>query len=635
MSSAFESVHPVKQKFSWLSFGEVKPSGWIKEQMQKDLKGFVGHLDELVPDLIIEDDIYGKNRLTRKVDVKSVGNIREGDDINVQYLWWNSETQSNWWDGFIRHAILLNDKKALHKSEKYIHRILNTQDADGYLGIYDEDLRYHFYDENGELWAKATLLRSLLAWYEFAKESKVLKAIERAVENVMIHYPVYESTPFKSIYRKAGGLTHGLVFTDILDQLYQLTKNESYLEYALFLYQNFSEEISFEDAAFKNLINPSFKLKGHGVHTYEHLRPLIVACYTNGHEDLKKALEIFSSRIEKEITPAGGPAGDEWILEREAAATNTGYEYCSLQELLDSYSLLLQKSSEANWGDKIELLFYNAAQGARNPVYSSIAYCKTDNSYEMSGTLNGAKQVARKQTRFKYSPAHQDVAVCCAPNAGRITPYFMKAMWMKDEEGLIASLLGPSEVNTFIKEIPLKILEETDYPFSNKIIFKISVTESVFFSLRIRKPAWVKKFILSSGYLVENDYLVVEKMWKGEEIISLEFFPEAETKLDLKGDYYFTYGALVFALPIPARVSVEKKYSAKNFADHYYTAVELPDLCFNNHPVRIIEESNKHPLKNMRIKTKLFNRKTNQDEEVTFVPIGQTILRQVTFKENL
>lgn len=42
MSSA---VTPV---FSWLTVGEVKPSGWIQAQMVRDLQeGFVGHLDDL------------------------------------------------------------------------------------------------------------------------------------------------------------------------------------------------------------------------------------------------------------------------------------------------------------------------------------------------------------------------------------------------------------------------------------------------------------------------------------------------------------------------------------------------------------------------------------------------------------
>lgn len=39
--------------------------------------------------------------------------------------------------------------------------------------------------------------------------------------------------------------------------------------------------------------------------------------------------------------------------------------------------------------ESIENIFYNAAQGARHPYHSCIAYLKTDNSYQMDGTRNG------------------------------------------------------------------------------------------------------------------------------------------------------------------------------------------------------------------------------------------------------
>lgn len=53
----------------------------------------------------------------------------------------------------------------------------------------------------------------------------------------------------------------------------------------------------------------------------------------------------------------------------------------------------------------IENIFFNAAQGSRNPDHSCIAYLKTDNSFEMEGSKNGLKDGEHQQTRYKYSPA--------------------------------------------------------------------------------------------------------------------------------------------------------------------------------------------------------------------------------------
>ena len=60
--------------------------------------------------------------------------------------------QSNWRDGFVRSAMLLDNETYKKQTDAYVEEILKTQDADGYLGIYDEKLRFKCTGENGELW---------------------------------------------------------------------------------------------------------------------------------------------------------------------------------------------------------------------------------------------------------------------------------------------------------------------------------------------------------------------------------------------------------------------------------------------------------------------------------------------------
>jgi hypothetical protein len=210
------------------------------EQMQKDVNGFVGNLDQLVPDLI-NDPIYGSGRLQKNSRAKELGNLKEGDsEGNEQYMWWNSETQSNWWDGYIRNVLLLNDKEGLKKVDKHIQEVLQSQDEDGYIGIYDQELRYKFNSENGELWSKATMYRGLLAYYEFTKDVSVWNALVKAVDDVMTNYPIGTSSPYFSGNQFNGGVSHGLTFTDVLDKMYQITGDTKYTDYALFLFLDFS-----------------------------------------------------------------------------------------------------------------------------------------------------------------------------------------------------------------------------------------------------------------------------------------------------------------------------------------------------------------------------------------------------------
>lgn len=623
-SDPFKITRPIAEKYTPFSFGEIMPAGWLKVQVQQNLNGFVGRLDSLVPDLVVKDDIYGKARLTRNIKSKDVGALGEAGDWQVQFLWWNSETQSNWWDGYIRSAILTGDKHHMARAKQHVEHILSTQDADGYLGIYDKDLRYRFDNENGELWSKTTLLRGLLAWYEFTKDKKVFNAIERAVKNVMKNYPINASHPFHSTNPNVGGLSHGLTFTDVLENLYRLTKDRSYLDYALFCYRDFSEQTLNEDAQYQKLLNTDLMLNGHGVHVYEHVRCLAAAFYASGNAHLQTALKNFLQKIALTTTASGAGVGDEWIGGRKADATTRGYEYCSLHELLHSYAALFIKTGNSDFGDKIEKIFFNAAQGAKHPTESSIAYLKSDNSYYMTGGLNGDTSV-KHQTRYKYSPVHQDAAVCCVPNAGRIAPYYIQNMWLKEGTALIASLLGPSELRTVLNGQKIAVKERTSYPFDNTIEFEIDAV-NLRFDLKIRKPSWATRFSVSEHFEEKNGFIVIRKTWNGRQTVKLQFFLQPEVQQDGNGEFYFTYGPLVLAHPLKALATQTKSFPLEGYYDLHYRPEQLIVYQYAG------EKINTGP-GSLLFQTRLYNPVTGKLEEVSLKPMGRTILRQTTFKK--
>ena len=632
-------MQPLEAHFTPLRLGEVLPKGWLLAEVRKSLAGSIGHLDSLVPKLTAEDDIYGTNRLTRHVAAKDVGALSDGGAADIQFLWWNSETQSNWRDAYIRSAVLADDAAHLEQVRAYVAHILRTQDAEGYLGIYDSDMRYRFDKENGELWSKTTLLRGLLAWYEYLNDPAILTAIERAVQDVMTHYPLDASHPFASTNPDVGGTSHGLMFTDVLETLYTLTHKEQYRDYALFLYRDFSAQTLNEDAQYAKLIDDSYQLRGHGVHTYEHLRAVAAAYYASGNPALKNALDKFLAKIATRITPSGGPIGDEWIAARNADATATGYEYCSLQELLHGYTDLLEKTGDATFADRAEHLFLNAAQGARNPHDYNIAYLKTDNSYAMSGGLNGDSTNAR-QTRYKYSPVHQEVAVCCVPNAGRITAYYIQRMWLRDGDGLVAALLGPCVVETQIGGQKVSITENTNYPALNSFSFDLRLERAAAFTIKIRRPEWAKHVECSMSYREENGFLVFQHTFKPYNKIVLTFEAEMTAKtFGNTGERYFQYGAQVLARSIAATETAGRQYPP---AGHSYSTAgkALHDVAYRPaaHPVDVYEYKSKalpRPELGSLPRTytlELYNPRTQRNETVRLEPMGQTILRQVTFK---
>jgi DUF1680 family protein len=293
---------------------------------------------------------------------------------------------------------------------------------------------------------------------------------------------------------------------------------------------------------------------------------------------------------------------------------------------MHGYINLFIKTGETKWADKAEFLFFNAAQGARHPNENSIAYLKTDNSYAMTGGLNG-DTTHKNQTRYKYSPVQQDVAVCCVPNAGRITPYFVQHMWLKDENGLVAGLLGASELMTKWKNVDINIKTVTEYPFDTKLTFEVTASLPTTFALKIRKPDWVLQFSVNMPYKVENGFIVITKQWSKSEKVTINFERALETKQDLKGENYFVYGNLVLCHPINSKDKTTKTYALSGFRDVVYSPENLVIYQYDGGKVE-----KKTAGSELVFTTNLYNPQIKQTEKVELVPMGKTILRQITFK---
>lgn len=616
---------PRRERFQPLPLGAVTPTGWLREQLLMNMSSFTGHLDQLVPDLITHDEIYGRDRLTPAVHGKDVGACGIALHDRAQLLWWNSETQSNWWDGYLRTAALLQDPPALERAAAQVVALLATQDADGYLGIYGEALRYQVTGENGELWAKATCARYLLGWYEYTGDEAVLTAVVRAVDELMRQYPIGCSHPFRTDRADTCGLAHGLAMTDVLESVYRITADQRYADYLVFLYADFSAQPLADDGRVGALLDDARALHGHGVHTYQQLRSVAAAYRVTGHPQLGDALAAFRRKIRECLTPSGGPVGDEFINGIGADATTRGYEYCSLQELLHSYTSLLIKDGERDVADATEWLFLNAAQGARHPDGMGIAYLKSDNSFAMTGPLNGDPSQP-EQTRYRYSPVHREAAVCCVPNAGRIAPYYVQHMWMREGDTLVAVLLGPSIVDADVAEARVRIDVATSYPADYTFVFTITGARRGL-TLKVRRPAWITQCVASEPFSEREGFLRFDLAASDDDIVlRIDATPALRQHTDRDGATYFSHGALVLAHALPARESVVKHHAIRGFVDRTYEpVVQTRYQCPGN---VVVTPAGDLP---QRWLAALGNAETGHCETVTLEPLAKTILRQVTF----
>lgn len=580
----------------FLEYGATRPAGWLAERMRRDLAGFVGHLDQLAPDLVVDDDIYGRDRLRPGSAAKDLGAVTDVDlEHPEQFQWWNSETQSNWRDGWLRHVLLVGGATQQAQVREYVQAMIDTADTDGYLGIHAPELRFPADGENGELWAQAALGRALLGYVEAAPDrdhaAEVLAALLRAVRVTMQAWPVGGPNPFPS--GSYAGAAHGLMLVDVLDRLTDLTGDLSLRSYAAWLYRAFSEGSPSEpDAQLGRLLDPGARFVGHGVHTYEHLRALVVASRAEPGPDLERGLAAYLDRMRECLTPAHGPIGDEWIAGRTADATTTGYELCSTQELLDSLICLMAATGDLRWADDAEAVALNAGLGAWHPTHSAVAYLQTDNALAMTGNRPDLPADPH-QTRYRYSALHREAAVCCVPNAGRLLPTYLRGAVLRAAGDVVVALYGPLRTELFVDGSTVILEQRTAYPDEHDVELVVSADPPREFGIVARVPAWASDVEvavagggaahgsgsgadvgsvagagLDAGIDVSraSGRVTLRGRWSGQRV-RIRFSAEPTIERDRVGDGYVRRGPRVLALPIPATTTVTAEYGVAGLVD--------------------------------------------------------------------
>ncbi|TPV35360.1 hypothetical protein FJ651_00100 [Paucihalobacter ruber] len=634
-------IQPIQPEFIKFSIGSVKPKGWILEMMQNDLeKGVVGALDELYPG-IKSDNLYHTARRGGMEDIPEMGDlVLTGAEWEKSIMWWNAETIGNWWDGFIRHAFLTENEEAIQQSHKIIDNLLTSQDKDGYIGIYKPNLRFQHKGSNGELWAQTTAFRTMLAYYEFTNEKKVLDAVKKAMQVTMKHYDANSKNPF-DLKNEFGGVTHGLMLTDVCETLYRITGDTVYQNYATYLYKAFSTysiNRSFNDLRYPFLIEKDSLFEGHAVHTYEHIRSMANAYFNTGYPELKTAYTNMLAKLEPCILPSGAGHGNEWIAKLEANPDDTGSEYCTMLELRNSYGSLLQKTGEVTFADSAEKLTYNAMLGARNSDGTAITYGKTDNCYVLDGKHHQEGK-SIDDPRYKYSPTHSEPAVCCVPNYTKNLPTFLDLMYMKKEDGIAIVLFGPSELKTYVDQTKIQIEQETNYPISDEITIKLTIEKPISFTIYLRKPKWSNNMDISiknASVQLENGYYKIKKEWNTNESFSITFQNDINKITANNGEVYLQRGPLVYAYSIPHREEVIKTYSDSKFRDYYCFPdnrdfVNLKLTKDSKFTLISNGSSNSFYTNHWYLEGELFDSSSSKNIRVNLIPMGKTILRRVTF----
>ena len=112
----------MKSVFKAYTTKEIKPTGWLRDQLVIQARGLSGNIDKVWPDVR---------------DSKWIGGDRDGWE-QVPY----------WLDGYIPLAYLLEDEKMIATAKRYVDAIIERQEEDGWLCPCERERRHRY-----DMWA--------------------------------------------------------------------------------------------------------------------------------------------------------------------------------------------------------------------------------------------------------------------------------------------------------------------------------------------------------------------------------------------------------------------------------------------------------------------------------------------------
>ncbi|MFW5657717.1 MAG: beta-L-arabinofuranosidase domain-containing protein [Bacteroidota bacterium] len=616
-------------KYELLPAGEIKPAGWIKEQLVRDLtEGYIGRFDQV------------HNTVRHNVFVNQ--DRRSNKRFRIIKEWWSGEHEGYWKDAVVRMAFLTGIEMYKRQAEIWINELIENTGEKGYIGIYENceepNCRFNHTRENGELWTTSRILMAMLAYYEYTGRKDVLEAAENAARLIMNEYDERNYFVRKG---SGGGVSHGIGFFENLEWLCRITGDEAYNEYAKKLYEDFSTGIVRDnDLQLDILLDEDRYFIKHGAHIAE---GIFVPTYIAGlHEEDKysKAAKLSLEKLFYHMTPGGAMRCDEWINGRKGSADEL-YEYCGIAEMVGPMNRIISITGNLSLGDSLETLVFNAGQGSRFSTLTALSYLTSDNRIKINHFEIGKRE--------SYDAAHR-AAACCVLNGGRTMPYYVEGMWMKDKQnnGIAAVLFGPSILETNVNGQAITIKEETNYPFDDNIRFTITANEPVRFPLIIRRPFGAKNILLSTPKGAEithyNDKIVIKATWNSGDAVDVDFnfpvkkMPQQASKTVPGGGYFLKRGAVVYSLKIDHQIDTIKQHNESGFYRYRIKAANSDkwrlqikkDATFEYNEMH--DGNVLHPFDKpvVELTGELVDKKGNP-VPVTLIPEGNTILRRVTF----
>lgn len=278
--------------------------------------------------------------------------------------------------------------------------------------------------------------------------------------------------------------------------------------------------------------------EGHAVRAgYLYAAVADVAALT-GDDSLLKAIDkIWNNMVEKKLYVQGGVGaigdGERYGKNYELPNATAYNETCaSIANMYWNHRMFLLHG-DSKYIDVLERTLYNG-------LISGIGL--DGKSFFYTNAMQATSHIAHKDIEFTRSGWFE--CSCCPTNLVRLIPSIPGYMYAQNNDNLYVNLFISSAANITIKNVPVQLVQQNNYPWSGNMAFTVSPEKSTTFNLLIRVPGWAQNKAVPSNlytfennseqkitikvngypfaYPVQNGYAVISRTWNKNDRVEMD-----------------------------------------------------------------------------------------------------------------
>ena len=361
-------------------------------------------------------------------------------------------------------AAYTDDPEVRQRTSGLIEAIMGTRDADGYIGTFKPEPEAHQNHHNWVLHDQEYLLLGLTRNWLVTGNEKSLQYARDLADYVL---RVFSRDPKPEEICTAGLPEAFLV-------LYGCTGDARYLTFAADIrHGNGTSEV--KCASLRDW-RQTFDTRP------AHVYVMLARCYAQTelyrYEGQTSLLEMSEYMRHELLRPGGGlnvvgSASDgEYFSYTQNGAGAIG-ESCVTAYLLRWLDSLLRLAGDLRYGDIMERTIYNALFAAQDPAGRKIRYF---------APLTGPREYFGQD------------GFCCPGNFRRVIAELPQKVYYRcADQGIAVNLFTTSKMTVALAaDTSVTLVQETDYPNSGRVLFRVTPSRAAEFALRLRIPRWCR-----------------------------------------------------------------------------------------------------------------------------------------------